>query len=241
MHLKDLKERGEIKLIPGGNQMCLIRDTEEVIKFLEFVGRKSILNERAVNCRLTACNNLFSVLNEEEDNLEYIVGNLDLLVHRFRNRNPAVRASTMKVYKSRVKSSIEDFRSWSADPFVWERQVSEKAKLQERGARKAQRAARKASDMDQTTVSKVATGKVSTADIEEMDEILEPIAEIKLTGKMRKLQFPVREGVSVEVSFPADGLTLKELRRLGMFLFPYCTDFDTASKDWPTVIPAPIN
>ncbi len=60
-------ERGEMKVIAGGNQMSLIRDTEEVIKFLECAGRKSILNEHAINCRLTACGNLFSVLNGDED------------------------------------------------------------------------------------------------------------------------------------------------------------------------------
>jgi hypothetical protein len=233
MHLKDLKERGEIKVIPGGNQMCLIRDTEEVLKFLEFVGRKSILNERAVNCRLTACNNLFSVLNEEEDNLEYIMNNLDLLVHRFRNRNPSVRASTMKVYKSRVKSSIEDFRSWSADPFAWERQVSEKAKLHEREQRKAQRAARKAVDPEDTFVAAKGISPL-IADLEE--EVFAESLETEVPpGKARKVSFPIKPDFTVEVTIPAEGLSLKELRRLGMFLLPYCTDFETISKDWPAV------
>src|SRR5438270_5483200 len=122
------KAKGEMKVIHGGSQLCLIRDTEEVIKFLEFVGRKSILNEQAINCRLTACNNLFAVLNEEEDSLDFILGNLDVLVNRFRNKNNNVRASTLKVYKSRVKSSLEDFRAWSADPFAWERTVTDRAK-----------------------------------------------------------------------------------------------------------------
>jgi hypothetical protein len=224
MHLKEIKDRGEIKLIPGGNQMCLIRDTEEVIKFLEFVGRKSILNERAVNCRLTACNNLFSTLNEEEDNLDYIMKNLDLLVHRFRNRHPNVRASTMKVYKSRTKSSIEDFQSWSADPFVWERQISEKAKIQERGQRKAQRAARKVAEEEEEVEIAVAPATAVAA-----FDTPPPIEGA------RKVNFPIRPGFTVEMTLPADGISLKELRRLGMFLFPYCTDFEAVSKDWPNV------
>lgn len=233
MHLKELKDRGEIKLIPGGNQMCLIRDTEEVLKFLEFVGRKSILNERAVNCRLTACNNLFDVLNEEEDNLDYIMGNLDLLVHRFRNRNPNVRASTMKVYKSRVKHSIEDFQSWSADPFVWERQVSEKAKLLERGQRKSLRAARKISEPVEDAIAR----KVATQALSELGELEVDTAEdtAETVDRARKVQFPIRSGTTVEVTLPAEGLTMKELRKLGMFLFPYCTDFDAVAKDWPAV------
>ena len=125
-----------MKVIAGGNhQMSLIRDTEEVVKFLEFAGRKSILNEHAINCRLTACHNLFSVLNEEEDNIDYILKNLDLLINRFRNKNNNVSASTLKVYKSRLKSSLEDFKAWSADPFAWERAVTEKAKTNGMGSR----------------------------------------------------------------------------------------------------------
>src|ERR1051325_10160223 len=106
------KGKTEMKVIQGGNQMSLIRDTEEVVKFLEFAGRKSILNEQAINCRLTACHNLFSVLNEDEDSIDYILSNLDVLINRFRNKNGNVRASTLKVYKSRVKSSLEDFKAW---------------------------------------------------------------------------------------------------------------------------------
>src|SRR6476661_1603494 len=125
-----------MKVIPGGNQMSLIRDTEEVLKFLEFAGRKLILNEQAINCRLTACHNLFSVLNEEEDNIDYILKNLDVLINRFRNSNTNVQASTLKVYKSRVKSSLEDFKAWSADPFAWERAVTDKARANRKESRK---------------------------------------------------------------------------------------------------------
>ena len=111
-----------------------------MLKFLEFAGRKAILNEQAINCRLTACHNLFSVLNEEEDSIDYILKSLDVLVNRFRNKSENVQASTLKVYKSRVKSSIEDFKAWSADPFAWERAITDKAKAAGMSSRKERKA-----------------------------------------------------------------------------------------------------
>lgn len=211
MHQR-VKEK-KMKIIPGGNQMSLIRDTEEVVKFLEFASRKSILNEHAVSCRLTACHNLFSVLNEEEDNLDYILANLDVLIHRFRNKNTTVQASTLKVYKSRVKSSLEDFKDWSADPFAWERSLTDRVNRvvrQEARKEKKQRKAKRAS----APAEPKAKGPV------------EPKAMGKEVDEVRKVSFPISGDFSVEMTLPAGGLTLSDLHRLGLFLYPYCRDIE---------------
>ncbi len=212
------KDRVEMKVISGGNQMSLIRDTEEVLKFLEFAGRKSILNEHAIHNRLTACHNLFGVLNEEEDNLDYILSNLDVLINRFRNKNNNVRASTLKVYKSRVKSSVEDFQSWSADPFAWERAVTDKAKAAvKEKERKPAKAARKAIEVE----------------AEPTEVVIEPTAAPVLTGA-RRVSFPIRKNFSVEMTLPAEGLSAKELQRIGLFLYPYCQELepDPSKNPW---------
>lgn len=206
-----------MKVIHGGNQMSLIRDTEEVVKFLEFAGRKSILNEQAINCRLTACHNLFSVLNEDEDSTDYILQNLDLLINRFRNKNNNVRASTLKVYKSRVKSSLEDFRAWSADPFAWERAVTDKARA---NGMESRREKKEKKEVGVPVEPKQETKKKKTVDREVADR---PTPSV---GSTRMVSFPIRANFSVEMSLPADGLTLKELQRIGLFLYPYCTDID---------------
>lgn len=210
-------EKKKMKIVTGGNQMSLIRDTEEVIKFLEFASRKSILNEHAVTCRLTACHNLFSVLNEEEDSLDFILANLDVLIHRFRNKNTNVQASTLKVYKSRVKSSIEDFQGWSADPFAWERSLTDKA------ARAVHQEARKEKAERKT---KKPTPQVKKA-TEAEETVVEAEAAPKVQNGVRKVTFPINPEVSVEMTIPEGGLTLRELHRLGLFLFPYCKDIDT--------------
>jgi hypothetical protein len=221
------KDRVEMKVISMGNhQMSLIRDTEEVIKFLEFAGRKSILNEHAIHNRMTACHNLFGVLNEEEDNLDYILSNLDVLVNRFRNKNNNVMASTLKVYKSRVKSSVEDFKAWSADPFAWERAVTDKAKA----------AAAIERQKEKKPVAPARAARKQT--LNEEPEAIEPVTAPSLTSneKARRVAFPIRPDFCVEMTLPPEGLTLKELQRLGLFLYPYCQDIDPSAEPWKGLI-----
>lgn len=217
-----VEKNKRMKIIPGGNQMSLIRDTEEVTKFLEFVGRKAILNERQVNFRMTACQSLFSVLHEEEDNLDYILNNLDVLVNRFRNRNQNVLASTLKVYKSRAKSSIEDFQSWSADPFAWERAVTDKAKTIQKKVSKRQTqintppSAKREVRRKQTPTDSPVEAQLPTVD----------------SKGVRRISFPIRPDFNLEISLPKEGITLAELNRLGLFLYPYCTDIDPNKAHW---------
>ncbi len=210
-----------MKVIQGGNQLSLIRDTEEVLKFLEFVGKKSILDEHAIHCRLTACHNLFSVVNEEEDHLDYILGNLDLLINRFRNKSKSVNEATLKVYKSRVKSSLEDYKAWSNDPFAWERKLNEK-KASTQGQRRSKKVVK---------VSKSVEIQVEEPEIEAPTQV--PAPEVKvLTHSSRKVSFPIRPDFNVEIIIPEGGLTIKELNRLGMFLYPYCNDVEMPASIW---------
>ncbi len=220
--------RSEIKVITGGNQMSLIRDTEEVLKFLEFAARKGILNETGIQHRLTAAHNLFAMLNEDEDSLDFILQNLDVLVNRFRNKNPNVQASTLKVYKSRVKSSIEDFRAWSADPFAWERTVTDKAKAMALENRKEKRAQKKASAKKESVVVASAVAPESTVAETENVPVHIPNATV------RRVSFPIRPDFNIDIFLPTEGITQKELNRLGMFLYPYCQDLDTDQLRWPT-------
>ncbi len=219
--------RSEIKVIAGGNQMSLIRDTEEVIKFLEFAARKGILNETAIQHRLTASHNLFAMLNEDEDSLDFILQNLDVLVNRFRNRNPNVQASTLKVYKSRLKSSIEDFRAWSSDPFAWERTVTERAKAHALESRKEKRELAKKAPKGEKAAEPKATlpeAELSTP------ENLTPQTD----NKGRRVSFPIRPDFNIEILLPTEGITLKELHRLGLFLYPYCQDLEAEQLRWPS-------
>ncbi|MBI1861666.1 MAG: hypothetical protein HYR96_12180 [Deltaproteobacteria bacterium] len=250
-----------MKVISGGfamsNQMSLIRDTEEVVKFLEFAGKKLILDSHAVNCRLTACHNLFAVVNDEEDNIDFLLTNLDLLVNRMRNKNKGVNESTLKVYKSRLKNTLEDYKGWAADPFAWEKRVTEKSKVQAAEARKLERVKKQAKTVKAPKTVKVSRREEAAEALAEATDAAEsvpapvvaPSIESTLTnfaaqgaghivsgqnsGKVRRLSLPIRNGFDIEVTLPADGITLKELQRIGLFLYPYCKDSDQTKAIFP--------
>lgn len=213
------------------NQMSLISDTEEILKFLEMTGTKSILNEHTVSCRITACHNLFSILNSGEDNVGYMLQNLDLLVNRFRNKNSSVQASTLKVYKSRLKSTLEDFVAWNKDAVSWERSVLEKA-TQFKKDKSAKAAAAAAAAAATTTVSQApkaceTTEKTTARTSHRAETVTTPIIRSTETAGTRKVSFPIRNDFNVEIIIPADGLSSKELLKLGLFLFPYCKDMES--------------
>lgn len=188
-------------------QMSLIDETAEVIKFIEQAGRNAILSENAMHCRLSACHNLFSVLREGETTAEYVLKNLDLLISRFRKKNDAVSPATLKVYKSRVKSSVEDFLHWSRDPLSWEKEMNDKAegRGREREAKAKSPRPPKRRDGEPTA---------------------SPEAPLASTGptRARRMSLPIRPDFDVEISIPADGLTAKELLRLELFLYSFCKE-----------------
>lgn len=222
----------EMKIISGGNQMSLIRDTEEILKFLEFTAKKSILDEHAVQCRLTACHNLFSVVTEDEDNVEYMLSNLEVFVNRFKNKNKITNEATLRVYKSRTKSSLEDYKSWSADPFAWERSLLQKQKTQseEKRAKKAKKAAvqkEPEAPVVEAVAEMVEEPKVKTAPSPK------PVEEPRKQGST-KFSFPLRPGFNIELQLPEDGISWKEYQRLGLFLYAYCKDVDFEDVGWAT-------
>lgn len=183
-------------------QMSLIDETAEVIKFLELAGRNAILTDNAMHCRLSACHNLFSVLREGETTAEYVLKNLDLLISRFRKKNDAVSASTLKVYKSRVKSSVEDFVLWSRDPIAWEKGMIAKSTESKRDGKA--KAARQAKKTDPLAVDEIESASGPT--------------------RGRRMSLPIRPDFDVEITIPSDGLTAKELLRLELFLYSFCKE-----------------
>jgi len=208
------------------SQMSLIYDTDEVIK-------KAILNDHGVHCRTTACKNLFSVLNDDEKSADYVLDNLDIVVNRFRNKNNTVKPATVKVYKSRVKSSLEDFLSWSRDPIAWERSINEKESHS--GGKKARGKTKKTARVEKRNTS--AKNKVA----EESPTPAKPVE--KLPKGARKISFPIRPDFDIEITIPTEGLTTKELIRLGLFLYPYCRDLELKdeSTSWPTTFSTTTN
>jgi hypothetical protein len=99
-----------MKVIYGGKQLSFIKDTEEVLKFLECVVAKNGVATDIVKARIEACQTCFSKVPEENDRVEWILEHAGALLQDESNE-----------MQDHLKDALEDFQFWSKDPFGWER------------------------------------------------------------------------------------------------------------------------
>lgn len=178
--MKSKRLKSQMKLIAGGKQLSFIKPTEEVVEFLE---HHQFLEEKA------ECEWLFSLLEEEEDNLHWIAGNLSIIA----GRQSLVQGMSCERRLERVEQAIQYFLSWSADPIGWAR------------------------------------NKNATKDSR----------QTQANGK-KTLTFPLSATKVIEITLPREGLSQEEFKKLGLFLYPYCSDLDlTKTKSWGDDCPEP--
>jgi hypothetical protein len=91
----------------------------KLLDFLDFLGNKGLMNKMTVASRKAAANTLLSILSEQE---AQDITKLDLneVAMRFTNLKGAeFKPESIKVYKSRVSSAIEDFKKYRASPLTF--------------------------------------------------------------------------------------------------------------------------
>lgn len=201
------------------------KSVNDVIAFLDHLENKSIIPRNTAVGRRVAAKKFFDGLDPEEQTVGFVNDNFEVLYERFKNKNAlAFKGNSLEVYRSRVKNLLEDFFQWSDDPAAWERSLNSK-----KSSAKTNGATSKQSVKAKTTPKSTEANPETTG---------EPSVESK--SKMRKLSFPISPGVEVTVEFPADGLTVAGLSKLGMFLFPYCKDISNERWEnvrWPMIGP----
>ncbi|QFT74112.1 hypothetical protein [Ruegeria sp. THAF33] len=89
---------------------------DALIDFLGYLGKKGLMNRNTVVSRKASCNKVLSVLDPEEladlRNLD-----LDVVAQRFANLQGGEYApKSLRVYKSRVNSSLDDFFRYKENP-----------------------------------------------------------------------------------------------------------------------------
>lgn len=90
-----------------------------LVEFLDFLGRKGLMNAATVSSRKAAVNTLLGILSDEEAsdvrNLD-----IDLVATRFLSlRGADFKPDSVKVYKSRVSGAIQDFVNYRKDPLAF--------------------------------------------------------------------------------------------------------------------------
>jgi hypothetical protein len=95
------------------------RSREELLKFLDYVASKGLMSPVTARSRKASANKVLGILSDDEAE-DVTALDLDAVMVRFSNlegRN--YTPESLMTYKSRVKSSIEDFRSYLTNPLTF--------------------------------------------------------------------------------------------------------------------------
>src|SRR5260370_19258564 len=86
----------------------------DLVAFIDYLASKGLMNAATAAGRKAAVNTLLGTLDADET-ADVTTLNLDDVAKRFLNKRNDVRPDSVKVYKSRVASSIADFKKYRAD------------------------------------------------------------------------------------------------------------------------------
>jgi hypothetical protein len=88
----------------------------DLVAFIDFLADKGIMNTQTAAGRKSAVNTLLSALDPNET-ADVTPLDLDEVSKRFMNkRGSAFKPDSVKIYKARVASAIQDFLKYKADP-----------------------------------------------------------------------------------------------------------------------------
>jgi hypothetical protein len=89
--------------------------------FIDYLGKKSLLNKETLRSRRTAAQRLLSVLDNEEK-LDLSKVDIDHIAKRFAHHSGA-HPRTLQDYQRRFKSLLTDFLAWTEDPVTFKPSV----------------------------------------------------------------------------------------------------------------------
>ena len=117
------------------------RGREDFIQFLEYLGDKGLIARATASARRTAAAKVLAVLSEDEaQDVTHL--DVDQVMSRFENLNPRqYTPESLQSYRSRLKTALDDFRSYSDNPVSFRPSglTRSKAKTSPNGAKPAKR------------------------------------------------------------------------------------------------------
>ena len=102
------------------------RSREELLKFLDYVRAKGLMSPNTAESRKASVNKVLGILSEDEA-ADVTVLDLDHVISRFGNlHGKQYTPESLRSYRSRVKSSIEDFKRYLDNPMAFKPGVSKR-------------------------------------------------------------------------------------------------------------------
>lgn len=185
--------------------MAQNRSRDDLIKFLEYLGDKGLIPQGTASARRTAAAKVLAVLSEDE--AQDVIGiDLNHVMSRFENLNPhQYTPESLQAYRSRLKTALEDFRSYCDNPVSF------------RPAGQGRNKIKKAD-----SVAKVAKKTVAQEPIPSASPAAQsPVVDLP---NVNQLPIPLRHNLTVRVfGLPYD-LTAAEARKISNIILAHAIE-----------------
>lgn len=187
-------------------------DADTLIRWLQAMTRRGLYGPNAGRTRVTALQQLLSVLDEDEPrDCTTLLERCDALAERWALRND-VRPATIHSYRRRARAALDEFAQFRADPNGFRAR-------QEKRERKRRRESQRLGSAREASVKPPRRAEENA-----------PLA----TGSTPKLEhhYPLDGDRDFRFALPRE-LTLKDVRRIAAHLETYATDFEPPSSELP--------
>lgn len=115
------------------------RSREELFRFLDYVRSKGLMNPATVEARKASANKVLGILDAEEAT-DVTAIDLDAVVDRFSNlHGKEYTPDSLRTYKSRTKSAINDFSRYVENPLAFKPNVQKRDSRPEQSNEKNQK------------------------------------------------------------------------------------------------------
>lgn len=194
--------------------------TQGVTNFLDFAAQKGLMKKGSVVAIKTACNNIFSILDEAEAS---DVSKLDLeaVIQRYQNINSLkVRPDTMQAYGQRVKYAVSEFLRYNENQAGW------KPSGGQRSANSSQTSRR---------------GRASKNENPQPAASATPPESVDFDASQIMHQFPIRKDMVVTVKGIPYDVKRSEMARLNAYLANLVAEEEADDQIQPRLNPAPAD
>lgn len=187
--------------------MTIGRTKTDFLSFLDFLSEKGLLAKATAQSRKASANKVFAILDADEAQ-DVTTIDLDALMYRFSNlEGQNYKPQSLQVYKSRIRSALDDFISYKEDPLSFRPALQSRA----RGAKKSSPVV--------IEPTKVGSGK----DVNVQERSPSP-GPIQTRPSDDILPIPLRHGLTVKIAHLPFDLTAAEAKKIANIILAHATE-----------------
>jgi hypothetical protein len=189
-----------VKSKAGDLQMTDGRSREDLMDFLGYLGEKGLMNQQTAAARKASVSSFLSVLSAEEAK-DITALDLNQVTTQFINlKGRTMQQGSIKVYKSRVESSIRDFIAYKRDPLTFKPNIGQRERKPTEGR----------TAVDPAVTNSFTPKMPNTGPEHQTDTVIFPI--------------PLRQGLIIRIAGIPPDLTSAEARKIGNVLMALASD-----------------